>query len=187
MHEASSIGDKIREVELDAAWVGVVGALGGVVVTALAGLVTAVLNHRWQTSSRHEDRSDRLREARAQLRRDAYARFLIAVQVMGEKIETRPPENLSQPLDERLNNFRLANAEQFREFDAAERYVRLLAGPSVIGPFDTYWTWIIEQTQLSFEAGSPANSKAFESWGDFEKPLIEAMRSEQETDLSIET
>src|SRR5437016_2990531 len=76
---------------ISTAWVGVIGALGGVIVTGLIGLVTAVLNHRWQRASAHEERSHTAREAQAALRREAYVRYLAATDALEGFVITRPP------------------------------------------------------------------------------------------------
>lgn len=53
---------------------GVIGALGGVSVTAVVGLGTAGLTRSWNVSDRNLERND----ARAATRRDAYVRYLSA-------------------------------------------------------------------------------------------------------------
>ncbi|MGX1809707.1 hypothetical protein ACWIGI_28635 [Nocardia sp. NPDC055321] len=57
------------------AWLGLAGALGGVTLTAAAGIVVAILNHRWQaehaTRQFHQEQVKLLRTER----REAYARF----------------------------------------------------------------------------------------------------------------
>ncbi|MFF2553736.1 hypothetical protein ACFVUS_22250 [Nocardia sp. NPDC058058] len=60
---------------MSAAWFGLAGALGGVALTALTGLVVAILNHRWQVQ--HAERQFRhdLVKALREERREAYVRF----------------------------------------------------------------------------------------------------------------
>ncbi|WP_433112377.1 hypothetical protein [Micromonospora sp. CA-246542] len=61
-------------------WWVVAGTLGGVLVTAAAGLVTAMLTHRWQQERLHlEQRFVSERELRT-ARRDTYARYLMTAQ-----------------------------------------------------------------------------------------------------------
>jgi hypothetical protein len=60
-------------------WVGVVGALGGVIVTGLIALATAGLSHRWERAAARDERTLGAREARATLIRDAYTRWVVAV------------------------------------------------------------------------------------------------------------
>lgn len=64
----------------DVAWITVAGTLGGVVVTAAFGVLTAFLTHQWQyRRGEQEHRFDVERELRT-ARRDCYVRYIVSAQ-----------------------------------------------------------------------------------------------------------
>ncbi len=164
------------------AWIGVIGALGGVIVTGVIGLVTALLNHRWQESERRQSRSERLSETRAELRRDAYVRFLVAAQTMGDHLLIQTPESGGDPF-EAMRSMRAAEPKIFDEFDASERAMRLLGGERVIEELDRYREWFDNASRTAILSKNPL-LEAFNGWPEAEGKLIEAMRREQEDDLT---
>ena len=58
-----------------AAWFTLVGALGGVFLTGTIGLVTAVLNHRWQAQATGQQSLDEFQKQLRQERRETYAAY----------------------------------------------------------------------------------------------------------------
>lgn len=162
-------------------WIGVIGALGGVLITSLIGLVTAVLNHRWQRESSRGERSDRLQEKRAETIGEAYARYFAAVAALETHLTSRRfPEEATSPVEvrERLSTVRDEAPERFDAWESARALARLAAGDSVLGAlvdFDEKW---IEACVRSLCADNAAPSD-FEDVRTAEVQLISMMRAEQ--------
>ncbi len=173
---------------MDQAWIGVVGALGGVVVTGVIGLITAFVSHRWQEETRRRERVDRLRETQAALRRDSYTRFLIAADQLTDYFLTRPRQEHDaadkREIVERLRTHRLEGAEQFTEYFAAQFQATLLAGKRVSQPLEEFIRWINEQCGIAASKADPLGSGAFKGFGERRRALVKAMRIEQAEDLS---
>ncbi|MFG2041250.1 hypothetical protein [Dactylosporangium sp. NPDC048998] len=82
-----------------AGWWTVVGTLGGVLVTAAVGLVTAMLTHRWQQERlRLEERFVSERELRA-TRREVYARYLVTAQRLFDTANALYRQRAAAPAD----------------------------------------------------------------------------------------
>lgn len=80
-----------------AGWLAVVGTLGGVLVTAVAGLVTARFTHRWQQERvRLEQDFAAGRELRT-TRREVYARYLVTAQRLFDAANALHRERASAP------------------------------------------------------------------------------------------
>jgi hypothetical protein len=156
---------------IDAGWAGILG----VAVGALASLATAILARRWQRNDRREERSDRQSESRATLRRDAYARFLAAAEARRSTADPDPTPGGTEGVAELASPPRgavVAFEKAVHEFDAAVQQVRLLGGPAVVGALEKFLVW-----WESFDG--PISVSA---WDDAERPLIDAMRAEQDAD-----
>ncbi len=170
-------------VALSTAWVGVIGAIGGVLVTGLIALVTAVLTHGWQESARRNDRSERLQEARAALRREIYGRFLIAASALSDYVSAAPTRGATTTEWEHLLALRAKDSEVFEEFDAASVQARLIAGPEVRDAVEGFVLWFATGMLAFFQSNDPDTSTALPGFLTQEAGLIDVMRSEQETDL----
>jgi hypothetical protein len=169
---------------VDPAWIGVIGALGGVLVTGLIGLVTAVLNHRWQRDARGEERTDHVSETRAGLRRDAYTRFLVSTDALTDFLITQPiREDDGADFAERLRTLRQSSKQEFDEFDGSYVQVKLLCGPEVEAALTTFHNWYIQQCATAIRESDAMNSDALNGMERKREPLIEAMKAEQEADL----
>src|SRR5690625_4723563 len=160
-------------------WQGLIGALGGVLLTGLIGLVTAKLSHGWQREQHVEDR----RQARADRRRDAYVAYLAQAQKVGDQtslwIDVNS-ENLSDSKGRTITYMR-EMAERTHEYDACLRRVLLAAGERVQAATRTYDAWFREATRAT--VSELANG--FKGWDEHEAPLIEAMHRELEEDAGI--
>lgn len=168
------------------AWIGVIGALGGVVVTGLIGLATAVLNHRWTRVSAQDARRYELRDKRAELRREAYTRYLRAVTVVVEEVATWEPPDRSLSVMELLDMFRRAKPECVIEYDASQYQARLLASEPVLRAIDTYHDWFTGRVpSLGAHAWQqpPAEEPNWAESSAQEAVLMDVMRAEQEADL----
>jgi hypothetical protein len=162
---------------IDTQWIGLIGALGGVVVTGLIGLATAVLNHRWQRASGREDRTHQAREAKAAIQRQAYARYLAAMEAVDTFLITRPPRP-EIPVRDRLRANRQEDPKVFDEYDAAQAIAQLVAGDRVrdaLGEFENQWT---EACLAAVTADDPLEATSgLENTS--KKEMIAAMRAEQ--------
>jgi hypothetical protein len=175
---------------VDPAWIGVIGALGGVLVTGLIGLVTAVLNHQWQRESRNEERRDNVNDARAALRREAYTRFLVSTDVMTDFLLTQPARSeqaSTSDITERLRAIRLNGKKEFDEFDSSYIQVKLLCGKGVEEALIPFHDWFVDQFGAAVRQSNVLRSTAFDGMETEREPLIEAMKVEQEADLEGST
>jgi hypothetical protein len=123
-------------------WPTVIGTLGGVAVTALFGLVTAYLTHRWQQERvRQEQQFASDRELHT-ARRDIYARYLVSAQRVFDTANALYTVNRAQPRDP--GEFGTAPPEEMRVAIAANEALRvevmLLAGESLRAALDAYDT-----------------------------------------------
>jgi hypothetical protein len=161
----------------DTQWIGLIGALGGVVVSGVVGLTTATLTHRWQRAGSREDRSHQARETIAALRREAYARYLTTMEAAASFILTRPPQP-DTPLADRLRSIREEDPKIFDDMDAAETNAQLLAGDRVLAAlevFDADWWQAASHCLEADDALRVGLESPFPS----PKTLVAAMRDEQ--------
>jgi hypothetical protein len=83
----------------NAAWIPVIGTLGGVAVTALVGVLTAWLTQRSQYHrTEHEHRLQVERELRA-ARRDSYVRYIVSAQNVFDRAADLYVKNRVAPRD----------------------------------------------------------------------------------------
>lgn len=160
-------------------WQGVIGALGGVLLTGLIGLVTAKLSHGWQREQREDDR----RDARADLRRDAYVAYLAQAQKVGDQSNVwMHDRGMAVPeVETRLNVYAREMAELTHQYDVCERRAMLVAGEHVQAALETYRAWFRQALNDVLEDSDPG----FAGWDDHEAPLIDAMRRELDEDAAI--
>lgn len=172
------------------AWIGLIGALAGVVATGVIGISTAALTHRWQEGARKSARADGLRESGATLRRDAYIRFLVAADALTDYVLAQPPGagDLKRQSDirERLRTLRMAGDSQFAEYFAARFQVNLVAGKQVNVIFEEFVGWMNGQIGIAVGQADPLESGAFDHLSEKRTQLVAAMRTEQESDLTVE-
>jgi hypothetical protein len=179
-------------------WIGVAGALGGVALTGIIGLFTAVLNHRWTASSAREARRDQARVNRADVRRVAYANYLALDDRLEDALLTwRAPEQADNAVDY-LGRFFDANRALWDDLTTSIQEVSLLAGQSVADTLESYTVaaqeYIGAVASQSFEFG-PASSRLANSDQDrladvaherrkkARVQLLKAMREEQAADM----
>jgi hypothetical protein len=173
----------------NSAWIGLVGALGGILVTSLFGLVLAVLKHRWEAETHKQQRSHRLSESRAESRRTAYMRYLVATDEIAEYVLMQPAHEDGTPstLDEvreRIRELRAGGDSHFSSYDAAFIEAQLLAGGEVVEALDAFDSWMSEQIVIALTTGSDASEGALVEVEQKRRPLLETMRAEQAADLS---
>jgi hypothetical protein len=161
---------------VNTAWIGLVGALGGVLLTGAIGLITAVLNRKWQVAAAERDRQYRTTDRLYDLRREAYVRYLQAAQAMGDghkaMTRIRDPEKLYVEFEREIwPEF----DEVRRGYDSAMRDAKLLATQPVLEAIEYYDKWLNDACKRKMDTG--AN---FDDWTGKESDLIEKMRAEQE-------
>ena len=159
-------------------------------MTGMIGLVTAVLNHRWQKDERTQERIYRLDDAQAELRRNAYTRFLVATDVLADFILTQPVRELDEadPLTDLANRLRVMRAsgkEEFDEFNASYLQVKFVCGDHVDGALTAFYDWFIERFASALRKSDIMKSQALDGLEEVRLPLIETMKAEQRIDLGI--
>jgi hypothetical protein len=175
-------------IALDPAWAGVIGALGGVLLTSLVAIATALLNHSWETDDRRIARSERLAEERVAARRTAYASYIAASDTLIDALmfshEAAPPELAVEDFTiARLRGMRAGADEVMDRFISAEAESRLLAGEDVLAAIESHSEWVNKQGAKAVSAPDPAKSKAFHGKDKVLRTLQDAMRSELQADL----
>lgn len=138
---------------------------------------------------------DRVDEARAALRRDAYTRFLIASDRVADFLIMQPPtdthDNAIDPAlaaekaQERFRKLWTGGDEHIVEYTTALMQGRLLASPEVAAALEEFDDWMEKQFAVITTAQNPLSSGAFLKKDEKREPLIKAMRLEQERDLLV--
>jgi hypothetical protein len=174
---------------LSEAWIGLIGALSGVLVTGAFGLVVTVLKHRWDTGSELQQRKYRLGETRAESRRSAYIRFLNAASALGDHVLVQPPGKGGGAKDlqkarERVRELQSSNDSCFSEYSEALLEAQMLAGARVLEELGAFDKWAIEQLVASLLEADAMNIGAFFDAEEKRMPLLSAMRDEQAIDLA---
>ena len=127
-------------METVAGWWAVVGTLAGVIVTAVAGLVTAYLTHRWQRERFDVEQRIAVGRALQISRRDVYGRYLVATQQLYDTADHLYLANRGRPKNPA--ELRAAPPEAMRSVlavaEAARVEVLLLAGPKVRNALGAY-------------------------------------------------
>jgi len=174
---------------MNAAWIGLIGALGGVLLTGLIGLATAALTHVWQRDTRQQERLDHLNEARAELRRDAYTRFLVASDALWESVLAQEIHEYdvsgSADLYQRLRTLGTSGGKHFDEFDASYLQVKLLCGVGVEDELAGFHEWFVAQLATALQESDILSSPVLRGLEDARQPLIAAMKAEQRSDLGF--
>lgn len=147
------------------AWQTVIGTLGGVALTALFGLLTAYLTHRWQLQrSKAESLGTIVRELRT-VRRETYAKYIASAQDVFQISMTHYVANRSRPLSP--TDVALAPPDDLRAALIGNEALRveavLLAGPLVRSAIREYgqtlkhlWPQAASGTEFSPQASTSA-------------------------------
>jgi len=125
------------------AWFTLAGALGGVLLTSIVALTTAILNHRWQRQNTenlaHEQRATALRQDR----RDVYVRYLTAESQLWtayhdalRQVGRSPPAEV----DDLMLDMRKARDSLSTIFYEVE----LIAGPHLSRAGQEQWEFIVD-------------------------------------------
>lgn len=158
-------------------------------MTSGLALGGAALNHRWQEDTAQKEREDRLRETWASLRRDAYARYLIASERLRDYMLVQsPPEDPVDPTDTekllgRLRDLWVSGDEHVNEYVSSQMQIELLAGAEVSTSLEELTEWFDDQIRLMLIQQNPLAEKGLTQLEEKRKPLIQAMRNELEVDF----
>jgi hypothetical protein len=170
---------------IDAAWASLIGALGGVFLTSVFALITAILTRRWRESSRLEEWSHRVYREDVTLRRDAYVQLLSGLKKLGNDVNTRKPwdereaqhfqtlgrEEKIRYAENRVSAWRDEAPEIWDEADFALQQAKLVAGE------DLFRTLEAHEDVLDQQLGVAAASRDPQKFGEaVSKELILAMR-----------
>jgi hypothetical protein len=171
------------------AWIGLLGALGGVVLTGAIGLLTAHMNHRWE----RENQRGELLLKRSELRRDAYSRFLTSAQNLVDNVDTWQIADPSVPDTELVLAWYRSHAELVAEHQSASHHARFVAGDAVdtaIGDWERFFSEYLLNAAGSYTEGYKREhgfpDVELHAFMDGAKPidaLLRAMREEQGADL----
>jgi hypothetical protein len=142
------------------AWWAVIGTLAGVVVTAVFGLATAYLTHRWQMERYDAEQRTALRA----LRHEVYMRYLVAVQSFYDKTDRLYLDHCGHPIDP--GEYREASPEEMQlvrvEYETAKVDALLVADAEVNKAIETYdevfgklWPRAASGTDRSLQEGTP--------------------------------
>lgn len=171
------------------AWIGLVGALGGVIVTGTFGLIVTVLKHRWDASAEIQQRKHRLSENQAGSRRSVYIRFLNAAEALGDHVLVQPPHKDGGAQDtekavERLRELQAGGDSFFSTYSSALLEAKLLAGAHVLTELVVFDEWMTDQLAIGLRVADAVAARAFFDAEEKRLPLLEAMRAEQAADLA---
>ena len=147
-------------------WIGLIGALGGVLITGCVGLATAVLNHGWQKEGTHDEHERQRLETFSALQREAYSRYLAAYEAFENLVTCLPAISADVDLRRQIHE---QDPVAVDEFYAAENHVRLLAGDDVVEALNRFtdaWQRALSGDSEPYVLGH-------------KRALIDAMRAEQ--------
>jgi hypothetical protein len=118
------------------AWFTLGGALGGVLITSVVGLATAMLNQRWQRRHARQDAEQKHHAQLRQERRECYVDYWAAWNRYHHRLRTLRREVAAPaPLGE---EFTAQVWEDELEWRKAADAVGLIAGPGVVKALETH-------------------------------------------------
>ena len=165
---------------LSEAWVGAIAALGGVAITGLIALGTAILTHRWTAEATREAWATKARAKHGEIRRAAYARFLAAADNIRDAAEFAVDDESVE--HEAAYSWYRANPQLLREAQTASGEARIVASDDVFeainGYEDALSAYLGDLFEKNSESADDTDSLAAE------EALVLAMRREQAADLT---
>lgn len=122
----------------------VIGTLGGVFITALFGLLTARVTHRWQYYRTEQEHRWQVEREIRKTRHETYARLIVAAQALFDKAMEHYQANRATPIDvtEFLQNKPREVDKADTDFEICRVEAYLLAGPTVVAALDEYSEWL---------------------------------------------
>jgi hypothetical protein len=163
-----------------AQWVGVIGALGGVLLTGVFAIATAILNYRAQRTSAQEDREVQRRNSKAELLRDAYTRLQTNVFTAGWILfsYTVPAGEVGdEQAVEALGAIREAHKQMFEELEGADSALQLLGSDRVRDASSAVTDALVDLLEATVRG--KWSDDAMERIEGTRNALLEALRDEQ--------
>ena len=155
------------------AWIGVIGALAGIVLTALATLGTTWLSQRTAKLQRREDRRDRRRAELQQI----YTALLLAAQRFYGHVSTLDLSSLDALADEkevRAQLTKLIDPAFSTALEESGTTAQLLSGEGLYDVLATFLTDLFEEAVAVAKTGSTQSG----GYDELAKPLLRSMREE---------
>ena len=160
-----------------AAWFTLVGALGGVALTSIVGIVTAALNHRWQSTSTEAQLKREREKALRQERREAYANYWLADQrhvysLSRIYMKLNSPSNDQKEIPEELRTEELETDLAWREAYAT---LLLIAGEDTVSAASSHFESVNDLAAKAYNGGWVSEDHSLHK---FNRELRHAMRAE---------
>jgi acetylglutamate synthase len=169
-------------IALSQAWIGVVGALGGVAITGIIALITARLNHAWTAESTREARAHDMQSQRGEVRRVAYARLLAASENIKDAAESVTLSPSATDEEKTASAWYQAHPEALQEMQTADGEARIVAGDEVFDAIDAHVTALDKYLNALFSDPEASDNRDVRATLDV---LVQAMRREQAVDLTL--
>lgn len=112
-------------VSVNVAWITVIGTLGGVVVTALLRVVTALLTQRSQYRRTEQEHRFQVERELRTAQRDSYVRYIVSAQNVFDRAAGLYVKNRAEPLD--IGEFVLHPSQHLAEVLARNETCRVEA------------------------------------------------------------
>jgi hypothetical protein len=150
-------------VSVNVAWITVIGTLGGVVVTALLGVITVLLTQRSQYRRTEQEHRFQVERELRTAQRDSFVRYIVSAQNVFDRAADLYVKNRAVPLD--IGEFVLHPPRDLAEVLARNETCRvealLLAGEQVRAALRDY----DDQLKAFWKAvGSGTESDRSETW-----------------------
>jgi hypothetical protein len=166
-----------------ALWFTLVGALGGVLLTGLFALATAIVNHRWQEETvRRQANEERHRQYR-QERKEAYAEYMLTygtnyLNIQRLDREVRKRKKAQQTVEQRdpeLNKIIVADDDRWRAADAS---AQIVASKAVLDALRPLRLAIRDARQAAWNGEFHANDDFGNKVSNAYVDLLKAMRAD---------
>jgi hypothetical protein len=155
------------------AWIGLIGALGGVIVTASAAIVTSLLTQRSAAQQQRQQRQDTRRKELQQI----YVAFLLAAQRFYAHVSTLDLATLPELRDEkalRLHLESLVDPTIRTALEESSTTAQLLSGEGLYDVLSSFLTGILDEALAIALTGQPKHG----GYDELAKPLLRSMRGE---------
>lgn len=158
---------------MNQAWIGLIGALAGVIVTASAAIATSLLTQRGAEQKRRQKRQDARRKELQQI----YVAFLLAAQRFYAHVSTLNLATLRELHDEkalRIGLESLIDPTVRAALEESGTTAQLLSGEGLYDVLSTFLTGILDEALAVALTGQPRHG----GYDELAKPLLRSMRAE---------
>jgi hypothetical protein len=155
------------------AWIGLIGALAGVTVTAAATITTSWLAQRGTEQQRRQERQDARRKELQQI----YVAFLLAAQRFYAHVSTLDLEALPDLRGEkalRAQLERLVDPTIRTSLEESGTTAQLLSGEGLYDVLSTFLNEVLNEALVVALTGQPERG----GYDELAKPLLRSMRTE---------